>query len=153
MHNVYLGLGTNLGNRTENINEAIQRINDRIGSIVKISNLYQTKPIGFSSDNDFINAACLVETMLTPEQILEITKEIEQDMGRTSKSVNHTYADRIIDIDLLLYDNLIRLTLDLTLPHPQIQNRMFVLDPLVDIAPDYVHPILNLSINELKVKL
>ena len=153
MHQVYLALGSNLGNKVENIKQAVKEISTRIGKVVSISEMHQTEPVGFDSDNDFINAACLVETQLLPLEVLSKSQEIEQEMGRNSKSVNHRYADRIIDIDILFYDNKAHLSLELTLPHPQIQNRMFVLAPMSDIAPLLVHPILNKTIDQLKLNL
>lgn len=153
MHQVYLALGSNLGNKKENIKQAIDKIAIYIGNVVSISEMYQTQPIGFDSDNDFINAACMVETSLAPLEVLSKAQDIEREMGRSSKSINHQYTDRIIDIDILFYDNKAHLSLELTLPHPEIQNRMFVLAPLADIAPTLIHPILNTTIKQLKQNL
>ena len=106
MHKVYLSLGTNLGNRKRNIREAIEKIGELIGVVERQSALYETKPWGFSSPNDFINACVLVDTVQAPRQLLEATQQIEQEMGRIGKSVNGEYHDRIIDIDILLYDDI-----------------------------------------------
>lgn len=133
MHKVYLGLGTNLGNRKRNIREAIEKIEEQIGNVIRQSALYETKPWGFSSPNDFINACILVETPLAPRQLLETTQHIERQMGRTGKSINGEYQDRIIDIDILLYDDLHVNQPDLQIPHPLMEQRDFVMTPLKEI--------------------
>lgn len=133
MHKVYLSLGTNLGNRKRNIREAIERIGELIGDVERQSALYETKPWGFSSPNDFINACVLVNTVLAPRQLLEATQRIEQEMGRVGKSVNGEYHDRIIDIDILLYDDLNIHESDLVIPHPLMEEREFVMVPLNEI--------------------
>lgn len=133
MHHVYLSLGTNLGNRKRNIHEAIEKIGELIGTVERQSTLYETKPWGFSSPNDFINVCVLVQTVMAPRQLLEATQHIEQEMGRTLKSVNGEYHDRIIDIDILLYDNLKVDEPDLKIPHPLMEERDFVMVPLREI--------------------
>lgn len=133
MHKVYLSLGTNLGNRKHNIREAIDKIGELIGVVERQSALYETKPWGFSSPNDFINACVLVETILPPRQLLEATQRIEQEMGRIGKSVNGEYHDRIIDIDILLYDDLDVNEPNLVIPHPLMEEREFVMIPLKEI--------------------
>ena len=133
MHKVYLSLGTNLGNRKRNIREAIEKIGELIGVVERRSALYETKPWGFSSPNDFINACVLVETVLAPRQLLEATQQIEQEMGRIGKSVNGEYHDRIIDIDILLYDDIKVNEPDLIIPHPLMEEREFVMVPLNEI--------------------
>lgn len=133
MHKVYLSLGTNLGNRKRNIREAIEKIEELVGVVVRQSALYETKPWGFSSPNDFINVCILVETMLAPRQLLEALQGIEREMGRVLKSVNGEYHDRIIDIDILLYDGLKVNEPDLVIPHPLMNERDFVMIPLREI--------------------
>lgn len=133
MHNLYLSLGTNLGNRKGNIREAILKIEEQVGAVVRQSALYETKPWGFSSPNDFINACVKVSTSLAPRQVLEATQRIEQELGRTLKSVNGEYHDRIIDIDILLYDDLHINEPDLHIPHPLMEQRDFVMVPLKEI--------------------
>ena len=133
MHRVYLSLGSNLGNRKRNIREAIERIGERIGDVESQSSLYETKPWGYSSPNDFINACICVLTPLAPRQLLEATQCVEQEMGRTLKSQNGEYHDRIIDIDILLYDNLHINEPDLQIPHPLMEERDFVMVPLREI--------------------
>lgn len=150
LHDVYLGLGSNLGDRGENLRRAIEEIEKRIGEVVAISAFYVTEPIGFSSDNTFLNTACHVRTRLTPMDILHITQQVEREMGRKSKSYNKIYSDRTIDIDLLLYDDDIVDTEELILPHPYMHQRSFVLLPLAEIAGEVIHPVLHKAISELK---
>ena len=132
-HQVYLSLGTNLGNRKRNVREAIEKINELVGVVERQSALYETKPWGFSSPNDFINACVLVATSLSPRQLLETLQAIEKEMGRTLKSVDGEYHDRIIDIDILLYDDLKIDNPDLKIPHPLMEERDFVKIPLREI--------------------
>ncbi len=133
-HTVYLGLGTNLGNKPENIGRAIEHIEELVGNVTRRSALYDTAPWGFKSDNRFINAVVAVNTVLAPMQVLLKTQAIERMMGRTRKSRNMQYHDRIIDIDLLLYDNLHVSEPNLTIPHPLMSERDFVMQPLGEIA-------------------
>ena len=133
MSKAYLSLGTNLGNRKRNIREAIEKIEELVGKVERQSALYETKPWGFSSPNDFINACVLVDTMLAPRQLLEKLQGIEKDMGRTLKSVDGEYHDRIIDIDILMYDDLKIHEPDLVIPHPLMEEREFVMIPLKEI--------------------
>lgn len=140
MH-AYFGLGTNLGDKAQNLRLAVQHIEERIGKIVSLSAFYATAPWGFASDNTFLNAAVCAETSLLPLEILSITQHVEWEMGRTHKSVDGVYSDRVIDVDLLLYDDLILDTPTLKLPHPLMQERLFVMEPLAEIAPDVIHPV------------
>ena len=133
MHKLYISLGANLGNKEETMHRAIALINERIGSVLRTSSFIETEPWGFQSENTFLNAACLVETSLTPMQCLKETQKIERLLGRTTKSKNGEYHDRPIDLDLLLYDNLEMHTPELTLPHPHMQERDFVMIPLKEI--------------------
>jgi len=133
MPTVYLGLGSNLGNKEGNLKKAIVFLRD-LGKVISVSSFYQSKPWGFESENDFLNAAISIETSLSPFELLAGTQEIEKKMGRTSKS-NGSYSDRIIDIDILLYDDLALDTPELKIPHPLLQERDFVLIPLAEIRP------------------
>lgn len=153
LHEVFLGLGSNLGDRGENLYQAISNIEERIGKVIATSAFYVTEPVGFESANQFLNAVCLVKTKLQPLEVLQETQAIEKDMGRTGKSVNKSYTDRIIDIDLLLFDREIFESPNLILPHPHLHERPFVLLPLAEIAGEYIHPVLGKSINELKNEL
>ena len=136
MHRVYLSLGSNLGNRKRNIREALEKIGELIGDVERQSALYETKPWGYSSPNDFINAGACVPTPLAPRQLLEATQKVEQEMGRKLKSVNGEYHDRIIDIDILLYDDLRIDQPDLKIPHPLMEERDFVMVPLREIMKE-----------------
>ena len=146
---VYFSLGTNLGDKEHNLRLAVQKIEERIGNVVSLSAFYATAPWGFSSENSFLNAAVCVETTLLPLQVLEETQRIERELGRTEKSVNGLYADRLIDIDLLLYDDRVMDAEGLILPHPLMTERRFVMEPLSEIAPDVVHPVLHKTMKEL----
>ncbi len=144
----YLGLGTNLGNKDENLNDAVEYIRERVGRINSLSAFYVTEPWGFKSENSFLNAVCSVATDISPIELLYITKEIEKEMGRNKKSVDKIYSDRIIDIDILLYDDLIMQSEELTIPHPIMTERDFVMIPLAEIAPELVHPVLKKKMKE-----
>ena len=133
MHKLYISLGSNLGNKEEKLRRAIELINERIGSVLRTSAFIETEPWGFQSENTFLNAVCLVETSLTPMQCLKETQKIERLLGRTRKSKDGIYHDRPIDLDLLLYDDLEMNTPELTLPHPHMQERDFVMIPLREI--------------------
>ena len=149
MAEVYVGLGTNLGDKEQNLRTAVHKIEERIGKIVSLSAFYATAPWGFSSEHTFLNAAACVETLLPPLSVLHLTQEIEREIGRTHKSVGGAYSDRVIDIDLLLYGDLVLDTPELKLPHPLMHERRFVMEPLAEIAPDLVHPILKKKMREL----
>ena len=113
---------------------------ERVGDVLALSGFYETEPWGFQSENTFLNAALQLETALSPLELLKATQEIEIEMGRTQKS-NGAYHDRIIDIDILLYDDLVLQTPELTLPHPLMHERLFVMEPLAEIAPNVIHPV------------
>lgn len=149
MATVYLGLGTNLGNKEANLRTAIYKLQERIGKQVSLSSFYETAPWGFESDHSFLNAAIGLETSLPPIEILHITQEIEKELGRTKKSVNGSYSDRLIDIDILLYDTLVLQTPELTIPHPLMTERDFVMKPLIEIAGNVIHPTRQKTLSEL----
>ena len=132
MATVYLSLGTNLGNRRKNLITASALLAERAGDVLALSGFYETEPWGFETDNLFLNAALKLVTGLSPEALLEVTQQIERDLGRLQKS-NGTYHDRLIDIDILLYDELVLRTDTLTLPHPFMHERAFVMNPLSEI--------------------
>ncbi|MBQ7462048.1 MAG: 2-amino-4-hydroxy-6-hydroxymethyldihydropteridine diphosphokinase [Bacteroidaceae bacterium] len=130
---LYLSLGSNLGDRADMLRRAIALIDERIGTVQRVSSFIETEPWGFRSKHPFLNAACLVLTTLSPEECLEATQQIERELGRKKKSRNGIYHDRPIDIDLLMYDDLRLSTPTLTLPHPHMYERDFVMIPLREI--------------------
>lgn len=134
MHKVYLSLGANIGNRKRAMRQAIEKLDELVGSVVRQSELYETKPWGFESPNDFINCCVLVDTPLAPRQLLETTQHIERELGRVEKtSSDYEYHDRVIDIDILLYDDIKVDEPDLKIPHPLMYERDFVMTPLKEI--------------------
>lgn len=134
MSNIYIALGTNLGDKGQNLMEAIAAIGSEIGVVRRVSEFYSSKPVGFDSENDFLNAVILVISDCDPHLLLRKLQQIEVRMGRLTKS-DYGYADRIIDLDILLYDD-IRIDLpELKIPHPFMLERDFVMIPLREIAP------------------
>ena len=136
-----MGLGSNLGDRRQNIEKAVTLIGERVGVVICQSSLIETEPWGFESENKFLNAVVLCETERTPREVLLLTQQIERDMGRR-KMVNgqwsmvngrRVYADRIVDIDILLYDDLTVDEPDLKIPHPLMHERDFVMIPLEEV--------------------
>lgn len=133
MHIVYLSLGSNLGEKEVVLRNAISSIKEKVGDVLRQSSFYQTEPWGFDSTNQFLNACICVSTNLTPIQLLETTQGIEKALGRDKKSIDGHYSDRVIDIDILLYDDLQLQTPELTIPHPLMKQRDFVMVPLKEI--------------------
>ncbi len=147
-HLVYLSLGTNLGDKHFNLSKAIDYIQKLCGIIEEKSEVYASQPWGFTSDNYFYNQCLKVKTSLNPEMFLEKLLSIENIMGR--KREGDGYSDRIIDIDILFYDDLIINEENLIIPHPKLHERMFVLAPLEELAAEFVHPILEVSVGKLR---
>ena len=145
----YLGLGTNIGNKRRNMITAAALLAERVGDILALSGFYETEPWGFESENFFLNAAVKLKTSFSPLELLRITQRIEKELGRAEKS-SGVYHDRIIDIDILLYEDEVP---ELTLPHPLMHERKFVMEPLAEIAPFVVHPVLKERIIDLKERL
>lgn len=138
MHHVYLGLGSNIGDRRQCIADAIRLISERVGTVLRQSSLIETEPWGFQSDNQFLNGVILCETSLTPRQLLRTTQRIEKELGKkkahaTTRSSTINYHDRPIDIDILLYDDFTIDEPDLKIPHPLMNERDFVMIPLNEI--------------------
>lgn len=146
MNEVYILLGGNLGDKSKIFEETRKLIGERVGLVTKQSSVYVTEPWGLESEL-FWNQAIIAETTLSPNEILQQTKAIEISMGRIRKSEH--YEARTIDIDLLFYNDLELNTSDLTLPHPKIGERKFVLIPLNEIAPDKLHPVSGLNLREM----
>ena len=136
-HEVYLSLGSNLGDREANLHEAINLLQQRAGEVLRTSSFLGTEPWGFQSPNRFLNAAVCLLTDLTPHQLLTVTQQIERDLGRTAKTRSRAYADRPIDIDILLYDDIQLSTPELTIPHPLMHKRDFVMIPLKEVKAPY----------------
>ena len=132
-HIVYLGLGTNLGDKQKNLNDAIRMLGNQVGEVEKVSSVIETEPEGFKSDNMFLNAVVKVRTTLSPFEILDVTQDVEKSLGRKEKSSNGIYHDRVIDIDILLYDDINISTQRLVIPHPRMTQREFVMAPLTEI--------------------
>ena len=145
MAKVIFSIGTNMGNRQENLGKSIDKIEDFF-NLKKISSTYSSEPIGFFTDKSFYNIATLIETKLRPEEVLSITKKIELDMGRQMKGI---MSDRIIDIDIVFYDDEIIEKPNLIIPHPRAALRRFVIEPAAEIEPNYLHPLLNITLSNL----
>jgi 2-amino-4-hydroxy-6-hydroxymethyldihydropteridine diphosphokinase len=144
---IYIALGSNKGNKLHNLQAAVDAIFVRVGNVNKISKVYQTPAIGFEGD-DFFNACIRVETELKPKKLLKALQDIESKLGRESKTID-VYESREIDLDILFYGNEILEEKALVIPHPELQSRRFVLQPLFDIAKDFEHPFLNKNIELL----
>lgn len=146
----YLGLGSNLGeDKARNLQQAINLIDEQAGHVLACSSFIENKPWGFSSDNQFLNAVVAIDTTHTPHQLLDITQSIEQKMGRKHKSINKNYTDRIIDIDILLYEDCCISDSTLTIPHPYLLQRSFAYSPLLEIAPEILYPPTNRPLSSL----
>ncbi len=145
MVTVYLGLGSNLGDRQHNLIKAIELLAQQM-RVEQMSSLYETEPVGYSEQARFLNAVCQVTTSLTPEELLSLVKEIEAALGRVPSFPN---APRPIDIDILFYANQVIHSPQLTIPHPRLEERAFVLVPLVEIAPELIHPVSRRTVREL----
>lgn len=146
---IYFGIGTNLGNREENLRKAVELLHERVGECIACSSVYRSAPQGFVSENEFANIVAVCQTIHSPEEVLLITQQIEREMGRKEKSVNGVYHDRVIDIDLLQAltpsnspfkgenlmegEDVVCKSETLTLPHPRMQERDFVMIPLREV--------------------
>jgi len=141
----FLGLGSNLGHREENLGRALALLAGEV-SLEDVSSIYETEPVGYEEQALFLNLVCRIATVLSPEELLRLAKEIEVGMGRVASFVN---APRPIDIDIIVYVNVIMETQELTIPHPRLKDRAFVLVPLAEIAPDLVIPGLDITVAQL----
>lgn len=147
VHTAWLGFGSNLGNRRENLSRACELIEKKGDRIVKRSAIYESPAWGFESKNSFYNMCLRIETKKSPGEFLQFLHDIEKQMGRERAGV---YIDRNIDIDILFYDSLVIESPEIRIPHPRISERMFVLEPLAEIAPELIHPISGLSVDKLR---
>jgi deoxyguanosine kinase len=148
MIKVFLSLGTNLGNKQDNLLKAIKEIREGIGHVAKLSGIYETAAWGFECKDNFLNQVILVETDLSPFQLIDSCLVIENKMGRERKN-SANYESRIIDIDILFFGEEIVKGASLQIPHSMLHQRRFILEPLNEIAPELIHPILGKSISEL----
>lgn len=148
LNNVYLGLGSNLRNRKANIKKCLDFLKSEQGiNLKKQSSFYETKPVGGPKQRDFINAVVLIQTSLTPRSLLKVLKDIEIKLGRKKSKI--LWGPRIIDIDILFFDQLIYKGRNLKIPHPRMHERLFVLEPFYEISPRFKHPILKKTISRL----
>jgi 2-amino-4-hydroxy-6-hydroxymethyldihydropteridine diphosphokinase len=148
---VYLSLGSNLGNKEEYLRQATAEIEKQIGPVVARSAFFASEPWGFQSSHFFLNACVACETALSPQDCLILLSGIERATGRI-KNASKGYQDRTLDLDILFYGNLILKEENLVIPHPLLHQRLFVLNPLSEIAPDFIHPVLGETIDELQKK-
>ena len=145
MVTAYLGLGSNLGERDEHLREGVHLLCNSL-KLIRLSSVYETEPWGYTDQPPFLNLVCEIETDKTSHEVLETAKKVERRVGR---SPTFRYGPRVLDIDLLFYGDLVISTASLTVPHPGIAERAFVLVPLAEIASTQVHPVLGLSVGEL----
>jgi len=150
MNTVILSLGTNQGNKLENLNIAIKKLS-LLGEILTVSSIYQTPPWGFKSD-DFYNMALSLKTEIEAEQLIEKLQAIETSLGREKKQASEGYQARPLDIDIIFYNNDILDSKNLTIPHPRMQERKFVLIPIIEIISNFIHPTLKVSLEHLLTK-
>lgn len=144
----FIGLGSNLGDRRRNIERAIEELRrSKLVKIIKISNLYETEPIGGPAQDKFLNGVAGIETKITPRVLLALLKIIENEIGRSPSDIK--WGPREIDLDILLCDDLVIDESDLKVPHPSLHLRSFVLEPFCEIAPHVMHPILKKNVAEL----
>lgn len=149
---VYFMIGSNEGDREHSIATAREFIAERIGEVQAQSSLYESEPWGFSSPQNFLNMAVQVETALSPAALLMEISYIENNLGRIRKPIAARYESRTVDIDIIFYDHVFMVTPELVIPHKHLHERLFVLKPLCDIAPHYVHPLLLENVESLAAK-
>lgn len=150
-HTSYIALGSNLGDKEKNLNQALNLINENpLCNVTKISNFYKTEPVGYLDQDDFLNGTAEIKTLMSPSELMDFFLKIEKELKRERKI---HWGPRTIDLDILLYDDIVTEDEHILIPHPRIQERLFVLEPLCDIAPYKVHPLLNERIIDIKNKL
>ena len=146
----YLGLGSNLGDREHNLARAVSLLEERLAAPIVVSSVYETRPWGYADQPDFLNLACRVDTAVAPEELLGAAQEVERLIGREP---TFRYGPRVIDVDILLFGDRIINADGLRVPHPRLFERAFALAPLAELAPDFTHPELGVSIRELLDRL
>ena len=150
MNKVWIALGSNMGEGRKNLDLAIKMMNERGVSVKKVSTYIETEPYGYTEQDNFVNAVCIAETKLSPRELLGVLLKIELDMGRVRII---KWGPRIIDLDILFYEDLIIDEEDLKVPHIEIQKRSFVLEPMNEISPDKIHPVFKKTVHQLLLDL
>ncbi|ACB09255.1 MAG TPA: 2-amino-4-hydroxy-6-hydroxymethyldihydropteridine diphosphokinase [Thermotoga sp.] len=146
MAKVVIALGSNLGDRQRNIEKALEEMNKRNIKVETVSSIIETEPYGYEDQPRFLNAVCIAQTPLSPHELLNTLLQIERNMGRV-RTIR--WGPRIIDLDIVFYEDLVLSEEDLIIPHPDAHNRTFVLEPLCEIAPDLIHPVMGKTVREL----
>lgn len=147
-HTAYIAIGSNLGNKERNLNEALNLINENpLCHVNKVSNFYKTAPVGYLDQDDFLNGAAEIKTLMAPSELMNFLLEIEKELKRERKI---HWGPRTIDLDIILYDDIVTEDEHIIIPHPRMQERLFVLEPLCDIAPYKIHPLLNKRVLDIK---
>ena len=149
METCYILFGSNMGDKAQIFVKACQLINNRCGQVVKFSAAYLSEPWGFEAEEWFLNRVIVLETMMTPEDLMRELLEIEKELGRVRYPEAQGYTSRMVDLDILYFGNQIIFTSLLTVPHPRLHLRRFALKPLCELIPDFVHPIFQLTQREL----
>lgn len=144
---VYLLLGGNSGNRMRYLKSAVARIRSEVGRVTRMSSLYETEPYGFRAKQQFYNVCVMVETELSPYEVIKVILAIETSLGRIRKT--EKYSSRTIDIDILFYDDIILNEPSLVIPHPEFHKRNFALIPMAEVGPEFIHPVFGKTINRL----
>lgn len=150
MHKAFIAIGSNLGDRMKNIEVALKKMEDYGLRIIKKSSIIETEPYGFKEQGKFLNGVILIETDLDPFELLNLLLNIEKEMGRERKI---KWGPRNIDLDIIFYDDLVIDTDNLKIPHPDAHNRTFVMGPLSEIDPDFVHPVLKKKVKDIYLNL
>ena len=143
---IYLLMGSNLGDRVQNLKNCLNEVENRVGKVLRVSSIYETEAWGLRDQDSFLNVAMEVSSDLSPKEMITIFDEIEKNGGR-EKTIK--WGPRVIDLDILYYSDIILKTLQLQIPHKEIQNRNFVLVPMIELNKDFIHPVFNKTQNEL----
>jgi 2-amino-4-hydroxy-6-hydroxymethyldihydropteridine diphosphokinase len=149
--NVYISLGSNLGDKLNNLKKAVEYLQKLAGVVEQKSTIYESEPWGYASFNNFLNQVVHISTAIPPTDLLKVLLDIEQSLGRTRSTEG--YQDRVIDLDILFYNDEIIHSEKLEIPHPRFAERLFMLEPMVEIAPNFKHPLLNKTTYALLVSL